>query len=150
MNLRLLCAGLILSVLACTHAAGRRPAEDIICPADPPPPPIQLAPAPANTLTGEVWHAERDRSAPGARVRVVELRRMVYTDSVGRFRFDTVPPGTFTLVFQQIGMVSREARGVAVSAEEGRYVIVPLRMAVLDGCPGLGEVVIPRPWWKFW
>ena len=150
MNLRLLSAGVLLILFACTHAAARRSDEDSICPPDPPPPPVQLTSGPANTITGEVRQAESGRSAPGVRVRVLELRRLMDTDSLGRFRFDTVPPGRYTVAIQQIGMVGREARDVAVSAAEGRSLVVYLKMAVLDGCPGFGEVVISKPWWKFW
>lgn len=150
MNLRLSSAGLLLILFACTHSAARRSDEDTICPPDPPPPSVQLISAPAHTISGEVGQADAARPAQGVRVQVLELRRMTYTDTVGRFRFDTIPPGRYTLVFRQIGMVAREVRGVAVSAQEGRSLVVHLKMAVLDGCPGFGEVVIPEPWWKFW
>jgi len=50
-----------------------------------------------NTVTGLIVEAGGNDPLPGAQVRLVELDRVVFSDSGGRFSFGNVPPGTFTI-----------------------------------------------------
>lgn len=59
---------------------------------------IAFAQEPA-TLTGRVvHHSHEDQPVAAATVTLVELRREAASDAAGRFRFEGVPPGRYTLV----------------------------------------------------
>lgn len=52
-------------------------------------------------LVGTVFDSlVTERALPYATVAIVELARYTETDSAGRFRFDSIPAGRFTLTFQ--------------------------------------------------
>ena len=148
--LQLRCAGALLLLLACTRPYDPRPLRESPCPPAPQLPPVQTVAAAPGSVIGQVGFARSGRPVPAARVRIPALGRTVVADTIGRFRFDSVPPGRYTLDVRQIGAEPREVRDVLVASDEGRAIVVFLRQAVLDGCSGFGEVVMSRPWWRVW
>lgn len=64
--------------------------------------PVSLLPAQGRTgrIRGVVIDSLLGATLPGAEVRVSPLNRTVLTDSAGRFVFDTVPPGEYTVAFR--------------------------------------------------
>ena len=84
---------------------------------------IACAGAPATVLAdegvvrGELSSALTETALEGARVRLLEAERETYTDARGRFRFDEVEPGEYTLVVDYVGL--GEARETVTVAEDG-------------------------------
>ena len=64
--------------------------------------PVGLLPAQGRTgrIRGVVIDSLLGATLPGAEVRVTRLNRTAVTDSAGRFVFDTVPPGEYTVAFR--------------------------------------------------
>jgi hypothetical protein len=64
--------------------------------------PVSLLPAQGRTgrIRGVVIDSLLGATLPGAEVRVARLNRTVVTDSTGRFVFDSVPPGEWTVAFR--------------------------------------------------
>ena len=64
--------------------------------------PASLLPAQGRTgrIRGIVIDSLLGATLPGAEVRVARLNRTVVTDSTGRFVFDSVPPGEWTVAFR--------------------------------------------------
>lgn len=81
---------------------------------------------------------------------ITELRRSARSDSAGRFRFDSVPPGRYTLIARRLGyLINRDT--IELPPGGGATVIIPLdeQMITLDGC-GYVELRRPKPLWKLW
>lgn len=62
-----------------------------------------VAPAQAQTVSGELTDSTRNALYEGAVVRIVELGLSGTTDSRGRFRFSDVEPGNYTLEIRYVG-----------------------------------------------
>ncbi|MDP1889700.1 MAG: carboxypeptidase regulatory-like domain-containing protein [Gemmatimonadaceae bacterium] len=64
--------------------------------------PVGLLSAQGRTgrIRGVVIDSLLGATLPGAEVRVSRLNRSTWTDSTGRFVFDTVPPGEYTIAFR--------------------------------------------------
>ena len=75
--------------------------------------------------------------------------RTVYTDSIGRFRFDSTAPGKYGLVIRAIGYVAARDT-IEIAPVAGAEVLAALASnpVVLDAC-GYVEVRVRKPWWKF-
>ena len=85
----------------------------------------------------------------GAEVRLVGAGSPVRTDSVGAFRLAAPAPGTYTVVARRRGMWPGQDSAV-VSAEAGQRLRLALQWPPLDGC-GMGmNVIVRKPWWKWW
>jgi TonB-dependent receptor len=69
------------------------------------------------TVRGQVTDAATGRSLPSAEVSLEELNRSVLTGTNGRYSFNNVPPGSYTLTVSYIGYDSVD-RTVAVSASD--------------------------------
>lgn len=93
-----------------------------------PPMGAQRAPAPV-TVSGVAFDSLRGVPLPNAFVMLTERGRSTTSDDRGRFRFDSVPPGTYTFalqhaVFDTLGLPGATAR---VTVTDGR---APLVLAV--------------------
>jgi iron complex outermembrane recepter protein len=85
------------------------------------------------TLQGTVVAAdERDRPVAGALVSLVELQRRVLTDRAGRFRFTSLPAGTYTLQVRMHGFAAREQSVTVGAATERTPLTVALDPAVFE------------------
>ena len=74
----------------------------------------------------------------------------VTSDSLGFFRFERTPRGTFALRTRRVGTRGR-VDTVALPLQPDLVVLLPLERDVLDGpCSGFGSVRVPKPWWKLW
>lgn len=75
--------------------------------------PVSLLPAQGRTgrIRGVVIDSLLGATLPGAEVRVARLNRMAITDSTGRFVFDTVPPGEWTIAFRHPSLDSLKIIG---------------------------------------
>ncbi len=76
----------------------------------------------------------------GVTLRLSTPARTVLSDSLGRFRFDSLPPTIYALSARLIGLMPGRAT-VTISAEHGAHVRVQLeqRPLMFDGC---GSVLI--------
>ena len=137
-------------LLACARPFRSEAVEGTSCPPEPALPPAQMVADAPSVINGRVWVAQVELPLAGSPVRIPELNRIATTDTAGFFHFDSIPPGVYTLLVRQIGVHDRSVQGVTVSPHQGRNVRVPVKPFMLDGCPGFGEVVLPRPWWKLW
>lgn len=63
-----------------------------------------VALADEGVVRGELSSVLTETALEGARVRLLELDRETYTDARGRFRFDEVEPGEYTLVVDYVGL----------------------------------------------
>lgn len=71
-------------------------------------------------------------------------------DTLGTFRFDSLSPGTYSLLVRRAGYRRREVDSIHVDATVGAEVRVSLKTQAIDECPGFMVVVTEKPWWKFW
>ena len=70
-------------------------------------------------------------------------------DSTGHFAFDETTEGPAALTVAMLGYSVRSDT-LDWGGEHGLKVIVPLRITVLDECPGFAVIRVRKPWWKFW
>ena len=86
--------------------------------------------------TDTAWHA----AGP-------PIRRSL-TDSLGRFRLDSVAPGAYTLFARRIGCES--IRGpVEVPADSA--LLVTTAQSIMDGpCSGFAALRVRKPFWNLW
>ncbi len=89
------------------------------------------AQGPAGTLSGVVRDADTAEPVAGTAVRLVDLDRVVATDTEGRFRFAAVPSGTWTLEVVSLGRVI-ERREATVAAGETQRVEIALAPRAVD------------------
>lgn len=76
-----------------------------------------LATADDGTVRGELRSASSNTTLEGARVRLMEAGRETYTNASGRFQFQDVTPGEYTLVVDYIGL--GETRETVTVEEDG-------------------------------
>ena len=111
---------------------------------------IDSASGPRGAIAGIVETTDSAVRVAGVTLRLATPARTVLSDSLGRFRFDSLPPAIYALSAHLIGLMPGHA-SVTMSAEHGAQVRVLLeqRPLMFDGC---GSVLIPvkKPWWKFW
>jgi hypothetical protein len=101
-------------------------------------------------LDGVIVAIDSLRPLPTAVVSLDSSARHWRVDAAGRFRIDSLAPGTHTLritvasyTVAEAGVLAEETSGIQVVAALERYRIA------LDGC---GAVILPvrKPWWKVW
>lgn len=78
-----------------------------------------------NVVTGVVRDGESGRPVEGARVQLLGTPRLVYADSVGRYRMDSVSTGVVRLRFSRLGFVHTDT-SIEVMAPTTRIVDVAL------------------------
>jgi hypothetical protein len=70
------------------------------------------------------------------------------TDSLGRFRVDSVSPGRYGLIARRIGY--KWARGMIDVPTDGAA-LVTMDIDIIDGpCSGMATLRIRKPFWKLW
>ena len=76
----------------------------------------------------------------------------VFTDSLGRFRFPTAPPGRWPVIVRRLGYLShQDTVDIPLPAGTQLRIWLPAQATVLDGfCGGYVHVAVPRPWWRWW
>jgi Carboxypeptidase regulatory-like domain len=124
------------------------------------PPELQwVAPATAvapGTLLGRVvdttgvavWSAQVALATDTAWRSLRPPTRRTLTDSLGRFRLDSVAPGHYTLFARRIGFES--VRG-PVDVPADRALLVTTAPAIMDGpCSGFSALRVRKPFWKLW
>ena len=62
-----------------------------------------LPPVPTFTLSGQIVDALNDAPVVSAVIKVPELRRYVFSNTSGRFRFSDFPQGTWNIVVEMLG-----------------------------------------------
>lgn len=93
--------------------------------------PLAAAEDPA-TLSGRVvHHSHEDQPVAGATVTLVELRREATSDADGRFRFDAVPPGRYTLMAESLSAGNGVVQIRLVAAGE-LEVTLPIEVSMLE------------------
>ncbi len=107
---------------------------------------------PTKSLVGKVVSLKTGNPIRGAAVQL-NPARTVYSDSIGRFRFDSTAPERYGLVIRAIGYVAaRDTIEIApvAGAEAGAEVFAALASnpTVLSMCGHL-KVRVRKPWWKF-
>jgi len=130
------------------------PMTEADCPPEPPPLEfIRLVPDSGrpNGMHGRVM-AETQPGAgllpiPAVQVFVTDLRRGTHTDSVGRFRLDSLPPGRHLVETRRIGFKTRRD-SITISDTAGVILEVALRPMPLDGCP-FGGILERRRVWRW-
>jgi hypothetical protein len=86
---------------------------------------IGQATAPAGMIRGQVVDARTAAPIVDARVTVVEAGRDVITSADGRFVFDSVTPGRYTLTVSRIGYAFVRRR-IQIATDAGVELVVPL------------------------
>ena len=106
-------------------------------------------------LSGQIFNADTETGIPvglgEAVVMVVGMKRGAKTDSMGRFRIDSIPSGRYVMRTRRLGFKPRQD-SVVLSDFFGQKVEVGLEIDILDGCPGFMSLVKrTRKWtWKWW
>lgn len=78
---------------------------------------------PTFTLTGKVLDRTNNSPVVAAVIKVPELKRFVFTDGEGDFRFADFPQGTWRIVVEQFGYHTMDD---SVSVSEGNGLFIPL------------------------
>ncbi|MDX1998510.1 MAG: TonB-dependent receptor [Thermoanaerobaculia bacterium] len=95
-------------------------------------PPILLAEDAPARLTGRVvHHSHEDQPVAGATVTVIELRRTATSDAEGRFAFESLPPGIYTLEAESAEAGNGLVR-VRLGAGGDLEVTLPVEVAMLE------------------
>jgi hypothetical protein len=102
------------------------------------------------SIVGIVLRDDGSGPVAGAMVLAEPLDRRVTSDSLGLFRLEGLPSGSYRLVARQIGYEPGRLDSVRVSGEAGARAQLTLKAAVMDGCPGFAVVLVRKPWWKLW
>lgn len=100
-----------LIILAAAMSAGRAAGQDTV------------PEAPTFTLTGQIVDALNDAPVISAVFKVPELRRYVFSDVNGRFRFTDFPEGTWEIVVEMLGYHTLDG---AVTVSEGNGLFLRL------------------------
>ncbi len=74
------------------------------------------------TISGIVYDKDFDAPLPGVRVQAVGARLETTTTDTGNFAFNSIPPGTYTLIFSKVGYVEQVKSSVVVNPGEVREV----------------------------
>ena len=102
------------------------------------------------TITGQVFDANADNGLPtrlgAAVVTVVGTNRGTNTDSLGRFRIDSVEPGRYAIRTRRLGFKPRQD-SIVLTELFGQAVDIGVVRRVLDGCPGFMAVVSRKRKW---
>ncbi len=86
--------------------------------------PQDTLPAPTFALTGQVIDALSGAPVISAVIKVPELRRYVFADVNGRFRFPDFPAGTWEIVVEMLGYHTIDG---AVTVTEGNGLVLQMR-----------------------
>ena len=78
-----------------------------------------------NTVTGTVTDVQKSTVFSGAEIRLEELNRSVASDRQGKFRFASVPDGTYTLVVTYLG-AETQRQTIQISGDEIKTVAVTI------------------------
>jgi hypothetical protein len=104
-------------------------------------------------ITGRVFDADADKGElnplAAAVVTVLGTRLGGFTDSIGRFRIDSILAGHYAIRVRRIGFRPR-VDSVAVIEAFGQRVDVGLARQPLDGCPGFMALVSRKRVWYWW
>ncbi len=106
-------------LLAATLATTPLAAQDTI----PPPPAQDTLPATTFTLTGQIVDALNEAPVVSAVLKAPELRRYVFSDVNGRFRFADFPEGTWEIVVEMLGYHTLDG---SVTVAEGNGLLLRL------------------------
>ncbi len=68
------------------------------------------------SLTGTVKNEADGALVPGVSIEIVQLRRSVESDAVGNYKFESLPPGTYTVITHLEGYANK-AKRVTISGE---------------------------------
>ena len=82
-----------------------------------------VPPVPTFTLAGQIVDALNERPVISAVIKVPELRRYVFSNVNGRFRFTEFPQGTWEIVVEMLGYETLEG---SVSVSEGNGLLLRL------------------------
>lgn len=94
------------------------------------------SPSPPGWLTGQV-RLEDGGDPSGAEVMLLQLDAAAAVDAEGHFRFDNVPPGSYTLLYSREGYVDVELYGVIVYPNQTTQApLTTLRLAIPPDAPG--------------
>jgi iron complex outermembrane receptor protein len=92
---------------------------------------------PPGRITGVVVNADSDEPLPAARVQLVEVHRELLTRSDGTFALTNLPPGTYTLVAEQLGF-DRHTQELEVAPGATATVRIELHVGAIR----LDEIVV--------
>jgi hypothetical protein len=117
----------------------------ILSPSAPRAPMAQVVPATTVSVRGAAFDSLRTAPLAGAFVAIAGTGRSALTDSLGRFHFDSLPPGNyrFTLehaVLDSLGLTGVAARLNVGSADTSIIVAVPSFATLWRGACGTGKV----------
>lgn len=87
--------------------------------------PLPQAQRGASTLQGQVVDAATQSPLAGARVWLVDLGQTTFSDKDGRFAFNSLPAGTFTITVSQIGYIFIK-RTVDLPEKSTLGIVIPL------------------------
>jgi len=134
---------------AMTLACNRYEYERMECPPTPPyRSTIAWEEVPTRSLAGRVVSVKTGNPISGAAVQLTPART-VYSDSIGRFRFDSIVPGKYGLVIRALAYgAARDTIEIAPVAGAEVLAALASNPVVLDAC-GYVEVRVRKPWWKF-
>jgi hypothetical protein len=101
-------------------------------------------------IAGQVFDADADNGAPtglgNAVVTIVGTNRGTDTDSLGRFRIDSIAPGRYAIRTRRLGFKPRQD-SVVLTELFGQAVDIGVVRQGLDGCPGFMALVIRKRKW---
>ena len=83
-----------------------------------------FAQASTGSIRGQVTDAESGVALQGARVTVVELDRRVVADETGSFEISDLPPGTYRLRVEFVGLPTREFQSTVTAGSAARADLV--------------------------
>lgn len=108
------------AVLATAALAGSAAGQDTV------------PPVPTFNLTGQIVDALNERPVISAVIKVPELRRYVFSDVNGRFRFPDFPEGSWEIVVEMLGYEALEG-SVTVSEGNGLFLRLNPDPIALEG-----------------
>ena len=104
-------------------------------------------------ISGQVFDADAEGGIPRpvweASVIALGTKRGTTTDSLGRFRMDSIPPGRYALRTRRIGYKPR-LDSVVITDSLGQRAELGLVRDVTDGCPGFMSLVTRKRKWQWW
>ena len=102
------------------------------------------------SIAGRIFDADDPQHAPlsHAFVRLEASRSEAATDSLGRFRLDSLGPGRYAIWIRRLGLVARRDT-IDLVADAGATLEIGLERQPLDGCPGFGALVERKRVWRW-